>query len=636
MLGNKNLYFRYVFTFCFLLFSFCIGAFLSFFEEEKFNFSALEITTAKPSIILDDEGKEFAKFELDKRELISFNQLPKTVIDAFVAAEDWNFFNHYGISLKGILRSLITNICLRKKAQGASTITQQLARLMFLHYNKTIKRKLQEIFLALQLEKKFSKHQILEIYLNSIYFGRGIYGIEAACRRFWNKSVTNVTLDEAATLAAVAKSAYLYSPLNAPLTAKKRRNIILGQMKKLNLISQEEYDNSIDKELIINDHISGNSIRLYIIEWIRNWAESKWGKDTLYTKGLKIKTTINTEKQNLAENIFRQKIQECKENIDKQVNGAMIAMESSSGKIKALIGGCNFQESQFNRAFQSVRQIGSTFKPIIYAAALKNGFSMDDILIDEPFELEMPNNQIWKPRNWTHTFEGPMTLVRALTLSNNIVTIKLFLQLGATTVIEWARKFGLKNEILPYPSLALGTAEATVFEMVAAFNIFANYGKYIKPYFIEWIKNEWNNKIWEKEEIETWEVLDIKTNSKMINALSHRIKRAKILLNQKTWLQTEAIGKTGATNDASSTWFVGSTPELTTCIYVGRDDNKPLGQNVYANKITFPIWLDFNKSIKFEKKYFYIDPTLKEITIDWFTGLPTSNLKSLRSVSILK
>lgn len=628
--------FRYFFISLFLLTSFCIGAFLAFFEQERLNFSELETIKSKPSLILDDEGKEISRFEFDKREPITFNKLPDTVLKAFIAAEDWNFFNHYGISIKGILRSVIVNICLRKKAQGASTITQQLARLMFLHSGKTVTRKIQEVFLAFQLERKLSKEQILELYLNSLYFGRGIYGIEAACRRFWNKSVSDVTLDEAAILASVPKSAFLYSPINAPLTAKKRRNVILGQMLKLKFINQEDYEKAHEQELVVKDHIPGNPIRLYIQEWVRNWAENKWGKDVLYKNGLKIKTTINIEKQNLAEQIFSEKIKELRNTVDEDINGGMIAIESSSGKIKALIGGYDFRESQYNRVFQATRQIGSTIKPITYATALKNGFSMDDILIDEPFELEMPNGQTWKPRNWTHTFDGPMTLVRALTLSNNIVTIKLFLQLGAPLVIEWLKKFGLKNDILPYPSLALGTAEATVEEMAAAFNVFANYGKYIKPNLIECVKNEWGNKIWEKEEDNSYEVLDIKTNSKMVNALSHRISRAKILLNQKTWIDAEAIGKTGATNDASSIWFVGATPELTSCVYIGRDDNKPLGQDVYANKVTFPIWLDFNKQIKSDKKHFYIDPTLKEVAIDWFTGEPAKNMRSLRTVKILK
>ena len=630
------MFFRKIFYSLFLFFAFSIGAFFCLLQKEWVDFSDLkEHDTGKPSIILDDTGQELARFQLDKREPITFDKLPKVLINAFVAAEDWNFFNHYGISVKGILRSLLVNLYRGKKAQGASTITQQLARLMFLYYDKTLMRKIQEMFIAFQLERNFTKEQILEFYLNNVYFGKGIYGVEAACKRFWNKSVNEVTLYEAATLASVAKSARLYSPLNAPLMAQQRRNVILGQMLKLDFISQDQYEESITQELVIQDFIPGNPVRLYIQEWIRTWAENLWGKDTLYKKGLKIKTTINQEKQDLAEQIFCKKIEELRETVDQKLNGGMLSIEPLSGEIKALIGGYNFHESQYNRAFQAVRQVGSTFKPFLYSCALNNGYEMDDVQVDEPFELEMPNGQVWKPRNWTHTFDGPMTLIRALTLSNNIVTIKIFLSLGAKKVIKFAKQFGLKNELPPYPSLALGTAETTVEEICSAFNVFANYGNYIKPFLVEWVKDEWGNKLWENQETK-WNVLDSKTNSKMTNALSYRIKRAKYLFNEKKWIDAEAIGKTGATNDATSTWFVGSTPELTTCVYVGRDDNKPLGQNVYANKVTFPIWLDFNKNLTFNKKHFYVDPTLKEHAIDWITGLPAKDLKSLRTVTILK
>jgi len=630
------LFVRRLFYISFLLASFCTGIFFFLLQKEWVDFSILEHhQTAKPSILLDDQGKEFARFALDKREPITYDKLPNILIKAFIAAEDWYFFSHYGISIKGILRSLLVNLCHGKKAQGASTITQQLARLMFLYYDKTFTRKIQEMFIAFQIERNLTKEQILEHYLNNIYFGRGIYGVETACNRFWNKQIQDITIDEAATLAAVAKSARLFSPLNAPLMAQKRRNIILAQMLKLDFISQTQYEEFHQKDIIIRDFIPGNPMRLYIQEWIRNWAENRWGKNTLYKKGLQIKTTINLEKQELAEEIFYKKIDEIREKIDEKLNGGMLTIEVSSGKIKTLIGGYNFHESQFNRAFQAVRQIGSIFKPFLYSCALNNGFEMDDIEIDEPLELEMLDGQIWKPRNWTHNFDGPMTLLRALTLSNNIVTIKLFLQLGAKNVIKWARKFGLKNKLPPYPSLALGTAETTVEEVASAFNVFANYGNYIKPYLVEWVKNEWGNKLWENENVK-WNVLDSKTNSKMVNALTYRIKRAKVLLNTDKWIEAEAIGKTGGTNEATSTWFVGSTPELTTCVYVGRDDGKPLGQNVYANKITFPIWLDFNKNLKFVQKHFYVDPELKEVAIDWVTGLPTQNLNSLRTATILK
>ncbi|MFC1894529.1 transglycosylase domain-containing protein [Candidatus Dependentiae bacterium] len=631
-----KLLFRTIFYSFFLLFSFCIGIFFYFFQKEWVDLSHLnKFDKGQPSILLDDCGNEFYRFTLDKREQIIYKQLPDTLIKSFISAEDWNFFSHYGISLRGILRSLLINIYKGKKAQGASTITQQLSRLLFLSSKKTILRKIQEIFIAFELERKLTKEQIFSMYLNNIYFGRGIYGVKAACKRFWNKNINQIDLHQAATLAAVAKSARFYSPLNAPKKAKSRRNIILGQMLKLGFINHNQYKNAVKKDIVIKDLIPGNPTRLYIQEWIRNWAEKKWGKKRLYTKGLKIKTTININKQQIAEEIFCSKIQDLRKTINEKLNGGMMAIESLSGKIKALIGGYNFHESQFNRVFQAKRQIGSTFKPFIYTYALNQGHKMDDIWIDEPFELLMPNGTAWKPRNWSHSFYGPMTLLRALTLSNNIITIKLFLDLGAKKVIKFVKKFGLTNKMLPYPSLALGTAETTVEQICAAFNVFANYGNYIKPYLIEWVKDEWDHKIWQNQEI-IWNVLSSTINSKMVNALSYRIKRAKLILKHKKWIESESIGKTGGTNNATSTWFVGATPEITTCVYLGRDDNKPLGQNIYANKIAFPIWLDFNKKLNFKTKHFYTDPKLKEISIDWITGLKTNKLNSLRTAKILR
>ncbi len=630
------MFWRWFFRISFIFSAFCLGAFFFLFEKEWVDFSSMEYyDPGKPSVILDDEGKGFARFALDKRKPITYDKLPDILIKAFVSAEDWNFFKHCGISFKGIIRSFFVNLYHGRVVQGASTITQQLTRALFLSYDRTILRKIKEVFLAFQIERHFTKEQILELYLNNVYFGRGIYGVEAACQRFWNKSALEVTVDEAAVLAAIAKSAFLYSPLNSPLSAKRRRNIVLSSMLKLGFITQDQYKAAREKDLVVEDNIPGNPVRLYIQEWIRTWAENKWGRDVLYKKGLKIKTSINLKMQKLAEDVFCQKIKESRVSAGEELNGGMIAIDSATGKIKAAVGGYDFKESQFNRAFQAVRQIGSTFKPFVYTAALKNGLHIDDTMVDEPFVLQVGENNFWRPRNWTHSFDGPMTLLRALTLSNNIIAIKVFLKVGAEKVIEWAKKFGFKNEILPYPSSALGTAEATVEDLAASFNVFANCGTYVKPRLVEWVKDEWGTKIWENDEVK-WRVLDSKTNSKMINALSQRIKRARLILNPDTWIDTEAIGKTGATNEAVSTWFVGSTPELTTCVYVGRDDSKPLGESVFASKTTFPIWLDFNKSLKSEKKHFYIDPDLQEVAIDWITGHTTNNLKSLRTIKILK
>ncbi len=618
----------------FIIFSAIVGAGVFLMEKDWVDFSALDAyKTVRPSVILDDEGAELARFELDKRATISYDKIPLVVIKAFVAAEDHGFFEHYGISLRGILRSTFVNLYHWRKVQGASTITQQLARGMFLSYERTWSRKFQEVLLALQLERQLSKEQILELYLNNMYFGRGIYGVEAAAKRFWNISLETVTLDQAATLAAVAKSARLYSPLNAPGNAKRRRDVVLQSMYNLDLITKDEYKKAIARRLQIQDFVPGNPIRLYLQEWIRVWAEQQFGKEALYTKGLRIKTTINKGMQEKAEAAFRKVMTDLRVIKGPALNGGMISIEPESGQIKVVVGGYDFKQSQFNRVFQARRQMGSSFKPIIYALAMKAGIEMDSVFVDEPYELTLPRGDVWRPTNWDDSFDGPMTLARALTLSNNIITIKLFLKIGAEYVIPWARLFGINN-VSPYPSAALGTAEVTAEENVAAFNVFANNGMYVKPQLIEWVKDEAGNKLWECEPATSVRVIDTRLTSKMVNLLSLRMLMVQRRDGVAGWFDADAIGKSGSTNGSATSWFVGATPSLTTAVYVGRDDNKPIG--LLSGRTAYPLWLSFYKSLKFNKKHFYSDPNLQEYAVNWITGQPSSDRDNPDVVVLLK
>lgn len=606
------------------------------FEREWVDFSTLDAyKVAKPSVALDDEGQVLVKFQLDKRAPISYNQIPEILIKAFVATEDHAFFKHYGISFRGMLRSMLVNLYNRRVMQGASTITQQLARMMFLTHERTWYRKIREIILAIQLERQLSKEQILELYLNNIYFGRGIYGVEAACRRFWDKPLDLLTPGEAATLAAVAASARLYSPLNAPGNAKKRRDGVLKKMVRLGYITQEQGEKAAAKNLQIQDYAPGNPIRLYLHEWVRIWAESKWGKDVLYRNGLKIKTTINTSMQEKAEKIFTTHVHHLRKQMGgDQLNGGMMSIAPETGEIKVMIGGYDFRQSQYNRATQAYRQMGSSFKPILFALACKAGIGMDSVFFDEPYQLVMPNGSIYEPHNWDSNFNGPMTLARALTFSCNIIAIKLFLKIGGSYVVPWAKQFGISRQLTAYPSAALGTAEATVEENVAAFNVFANNGVYVKPYLIDWVKDESGFKIWEAAP-EQHRVLDSRLNSKMVNLLSHRMNLAR---RQSTngWFNADSLGKTGSTNGVASTWFVGATPTLTTAIYIGRDDNKPMGTQLLASRSAFPIWASFYKSLTFAKKHFYSDPTLKEYSVNWFTGEPSDKMDDPDVITLVR
>jgi len=626
---RKLLIFSIIFLFIFS------GAAFYILEEEWVDFSVLsQLKSHNSSMILDDEGKVLAYFENERREYVPFNKLPKILVNAFIAAEDHSFFDHNGISFRGILRSVWVNLKSGRRLQGASTITQQVARLLFLNSEKTFLRKFREIFLSVQLEKQLTKQQIFELYANNIYFGRGIYGVEAACKRFWNKSVNQIDIAQAATLASVAKSAQFYSPLNDLEKSKKRRNLILQSMNSLGMISQKEFESSCNEPLAIHGSMIGGPMRLYVQEWVRIWAENKWGKDFLENKGIKIYTTLNRQTQEAAEKSFAEIIQQWRGSLGNNLNGGLVAVEPSSGRIKAFVGGLSFSESQYNRAFQATRQMGSSFKPLIYAAALQRGLSMKTVFVDEPISIEMPNGDNYEPRNWTHRFDGAMTLLKALTISDNIVAVKTLLEVGYNPVIELAKSCGLNKQLLPYPSLALGICESTVLENVAAFNIFANNGVYVEPYFIESVKDARGKVLWQSSDAPKHRVLDSKINSKMMHALSWRMRRAKTLYGN--WIDAESIGKTGSTNDSTTNWFVGATPELTTAIYVGRDDAVGMGKDVFGSQTSFPIWLNFYRRLQFKEKSFYVDPDLHEVAINWTTGQNASDMQDPDTATILE
>lgn len=594
--------------------SICIiaGAFVNLWNNQKVDFSILEYSPGKPSILLDDEGKEWARFELDRREFTKFEQIPKHLIQAFIAAEDRDFFKHTGISPKGILRSIFINLRSGGIVQGASTITQQLVKLLYFDSKRTFKRKIKEQCFALLVERQFSKEQILELYLNHIYFGCGIYGVEAASQRFFGKAVSEISIGQAAVLASVVKSPANYCPLLCPLSAQKRRDLILGLMLQMNFITKEECDKQRAIELKIHS-VDKKNIAPHLKETIRLFLEEKFGKEKVYRGGLVIQTTINSKMQDIAQQEFKKQFEKVKKEISSNADGALITIESKTGQIKALVGGFNFSNSKFNRALQAKRQVGSTFKPLVYAAALQNGVNLYDTDIDEPIEING-----WKPNNNTRQFYGKMTLAKALSYSNNTIAVKTLLKAGCQNVIDLAKKFRFSAALKLYPSLALGCLDATLKESVAAFNVFVNNGTYVEPYYLKWIKDEWGTKIC-KFEPETEQVLSPIISSQIAKVLSLGMSRYIDRMDDKTFA-CASMGKTGTTNDSRTCWFCGATPTLTTSIYVGCDNNNSMGQNIYAVKTAFPIWFKMHQQIKPEKTTFSYDSRLKEACIDWVNG----------------
>jgi penicillin-binding protein 1A len=596
--------------------AFVAGFFFFIFRHPIVDFSVLErYDPGKPSLLLDEKGKEWGRFQFDKRDPIGIKEMPPHLVHAFIAAEDWEFFNHCGLSWKGIARSALTNLYHGRIVQGASTITQQLIKLLYFDHARSFKRKFKEQFFTLLVERQFTKEQILETYLNHVYFGCGIYGVEAASQRFWNKGVQDLSVEQAATLAAVVCSPGNYCPLLYPLSSEHRRNVILGKMKRLSFISSDELTHSKTASLGL-ESVDSSNIAPHLKETLRRWLEEKFGKQRLYSGGLKIRTTLNPQLQVDAEKAFKKQFKYLRQKLGGDIEGALISIGRSTGEIKALVGGVDFSGSQFNRAFQAYRQQGSVFKPVLYAAALERGMSLLDTAIDEPLKVQA-GGSLWEPRNHTRRFEGEMTLARALSYSNNIISAKTLLEIGVNNVIDCARRCRIKGTLNPYPSLALGCVDSTLFEVVGMFNVFANEGMYVEPHAIKWVKDEWGKKIY-RPTYEKEQAISVRIASQIGQALTAGMERKR--KTSKHWLDSAAMSKTGTTNDSRTCWFAGSTPELTTALYVGCDDNRPMGRDIYPVYTAYPVWLNLHKKVKTQTKKFVFDASLKPVFVDWKTG----------------
>jgi len=610
-----------IFVCIFMMGIFGCGALFFVVHNHTIDFSILsQYNAGRPSLLFDDEGNEWGRFQLDRRDPVDGARLPQHLINAFIAAEDWNFFTHNGISWKGIIRSIAVNIYHGRKAQGASTITQQLVKLLFFDSQKTFTRKIKEQLYAVLVEQQLTKEQILYTYLNHVCFGCGIYGVEAASQRFWSKHAHQISISQAATLAGIIRSPARYCPLVYPLSAQKRRDVILGKMKHLDFITAQEYEDAVAHCVEITDK-SYDVFAPHVKEMLRMQLETIVGKTALYSSGLHIQTTLNKKMQEAAQDAFTTEMVKLRKEFGDEIDGGMIVIDRKTGEIKALVGGFDFVASKFNRAMQARRQIGSILKPLIYAAALDKGMTFADTDVDEATEW-VQGNTIWAPNNYNKKFNGTITLAYALSHSNNIVAIKTFLRVGPHVVINLSKKCRITSNFHTYPSLALGCVDTTLCESAGMFNVFANDGIYVEPHAVSWIKDRWGTRMY-KTTIESERVIDSRIVGQVKAVLNLGLLRVKNMYSANNWIKSEAMSKTGTTNDSRTCWFIGSTPTLTTAVYVGFDDNRPMGNNVYPIRTAFPIWLAFNRVIESPEKTFSYDPSLQKKIIDERTGLPS-------------
>jgi len=570
---------------------------------------------AAPTIVYDEEGVEIARFQKDSRHTATITHMPPHVIRAFLAAEDHTFYRHAGISIPSIIRSTLKNIYYRRIVQGASTITQQLIKMVYFSGERSFSRKLKEQLLALFLERRFTKDQILQAYCNNIYLGCGIYGVQAASLRFWNKDVEDLTCAQAASVAAVVQSPAAYCPLLHTEGNRERRDLILNRMHHLGYIDTDTYEDALAEPIDLEATRDTTSMFPHVTQYLRSHLEATLGHYALYHGGYTVATTLNARMQEHAEHAFTTHVSHYRATID-HIDGGLITLDTHHGDIKVMIGGYAFSESQFNRATQARRQMGSIFKPFVYTAAVIDGTRLSDTAFDAP--VTFADN--WTPRNVHRKHEGEMTYARALMYSNNVITVKLFCNTGSDAVIDLAQRAHLPGPFEPYPSLALGCTESTVLEAAASFNIFANNGIYAYPHLIAWIKNQHGTKIWQHHP--TYEpVIDRATCSHVTHVLHGTMEHLRHKMPD-AWIEQESIGKTGTTNNARTCWFVGATPDYTTAVYVGRDDNGELSGSMTSVYHALPLWLACHRQWDnaHHASHFYIDPRLEYRYINARTG----------------
>ena len=553
---------------------------------------------AVSSQVFDSHGRLITTLHSDQNRLpIDINKVPQNLQNAFIAAEDNRFYEHIGIDPIGIFRAIFANLTNRGIAHGGSTITQQLAKNAFLSQEQTLKRKIQEAMLALEIEHKYSKKEILEMYMNQIYFGQGAYGIQTAAKTYFNKDVNELTLTQCAMLAGLPKSPNYYSPFNNLNEAKKRKNVVLDQMVKYGYVSAAEAEDAKNQDLGLSKSHQSKEADEYasFIDYVSQQVAKKYGDDALYKEGLKIYTTMDVDKQHAAVRAMRNLPNNyTDENGLTQPQAAIVSIDPKTGHILAMVGGRG--QDSFNRASMAVRQPGSAFKPFVYLTALQHDMTPDTTMDDQPVTYGS-----WSPKNAGGSYSGTMTLSDALAHSVNTIAVQLADQVGTKNIIANAKKMGIttldaKDDNL---AMALGglTKGVTPLEMASAYGTFANKGVHVKPTAIVKILDRNGNVLedastLEKEETKT-RVMSEREAYEMTTMLEGVIDHG---TGTAAAIGRPAAGKTGTTDDNKDAWFVGYTPDIVTAVWIGDDTGSHSLGEIYGGTIPAEIWKDYMSS----------------------------------------
>jgi penicillin-binding protein 1A len=651
--------------------------------------------------IYDRNGIGFAEYSIQKRIVVAKRDIAPSLVQAVVATEDADFYHHGGINPKAIFRAALKDIIARKKVEGASTLTQQLAKQVFLTPAKDFRRKINEAFLAVDIEKNFTKDQIFELYANQVYLGHGAYGVEAASRLYFGKHAKDLTVPEAALIAGLIRSPMYYSPITHMDHATARRNHVLRRMYEEHYVNKQQFQQALNAPIVLGTYKEeAPRVGAYFSEEIRQYIErsDKFGVENLYQRGLKVYSTLDLRMQVAAETALQRGLRRwdrrrgfrkparnlVTEGIDPsaykdpswsndayvadklypavvmaidrngvtarvgrdsmtlpatsfawtqrktmegtlktgdiiylrldedatthmrkwmldqlpQVQGAVVILDVKTGEVRALVGGYDFQMSKFNRAIQSRRQTGSSFKPFVYGAAFEKGLTPADTVFDEPIAIPV-GNQIYSPKNYYGKYAGIVTIQRALELSINVPAVKTWMMVGANHVVDFAKRCGITTDIPRYPSTALGAAGVSPMEMAGAYNVFANQGVYVKPRMVRKIVDQ-TDRVLEEQMPELSEATQAQVAFELAHVMRGTIDRGTGY--EAHTLPPPLAGKTGTTNSYTDAWFLGFSPEYTIAVWTGYDDpSRSLGGGATGAEVALPIWIDIVKQLDVQK-----------------------------------
>ena len=546
--------------------------------------------------IYDDNDELITELHVERRIFVPLAHVPQTLRDAVIATEDKRFYYHWGVDPIGIARAMVQNYRRGRLAEGGSTITQQLTKVLFLTPDKSLERKMKEAVLALELERRYTKDRILEMYLNQVYFGHGAYGVEAASRTYFGKSVSEINVREAALLAGLPRAPTTYSPFEHGEAAKRRREVVFRRLVEYGALKEPEAKRLARTDLGLIPPERRRTTGQYFLEYVQQALESRYGADMVFKGGLNVYTTLNPSMQLAAEQALRDGLKALEGRTKgakpgEHPEGAIVTVESQTGYVRAMVGGYDFFRSEFNRAVQARRQPGSAFKPFIYIAAVESGLTAATRVDDAPVSYAVgPNGQTWKPENYDRKFRGPTTLQQALEESVNVVTVKVQEKVGLNRTIQVARRFGISSALDLNLSLALGTSDLTLIELTSAYGALANQGQWLPPTTIRYVTDP-QGKLLEEHMPEPREAVSPETAYVVTHMLRGVVERG-------TGQAAKALGrpvaaKTGTTNDYSNAWFIGYTPRLATGVWVGYDRPRSLGKDETGSRVAVPIWISY-------------------------------------------